>query len=41
MLPAFLRRRLLRYEHFVQAKPAGSEPHGDLFEGLDQEKMGH
>jgi LmbE family N-acetylglucosaminyl deacetylase len=34
VLPAFLRRRLLRYEHFVQAKPAGAKVHGDLFEGL-------
>jgi LmbE family N-acetylglucosaminyl deacetylase len=34
-LPAFVQRRLLRYEHFVQARPAGAEPHGDLFEGLE------
>jgi LmbE family N-acetylglucosaminyl deacetylase len=34
-MPAFLRRRFMRYEHFVQAEPPGAGPHGDLFEGLD------
>jgi LmbE family N-acetylglucosaminyl deacetylase len=35
MLPSLVRRRFMRYEHFVQAEPPGAKPHGDLFEGLD------
>ena len=34
-LPAFLRRRAMRYEYFVQAHPEDARPHSDLFEGLD------
>jgi LmbE family N-acetylglucosaminyl deacetylase len=32
-LPAFIRRRFLRYEFFVQFEPPGAGPHSDLFEG--------
>ncbi len=35
MFPKLLRRKFLRYEHFVQARPAGAGPHGDLFEGFE------
>ena len=35
ILPAFARRRLMRYEHFVQAQPAGARPHRGLLEGLE------
>lgn len=34
-LPAFLRRRAMRYEHFVQAHPEDARSHSDLFAGLD------
>jgi LmbE family N-acetylglucosaminyl deacetylase len=34
MFPGFVQRRLLRYEYFVQAWPAGGGRHRDLFEGL-------
>jgi LmbE family N-acetylglucosaminyl deacetylase len=33
-LPAFLRRRFMRYEFLVQLEPPGAGPHRDLFEGL-------
>jgi LmbE family N-acetylglucosaminyl deacetylase len=33
--PAFLARRFLRYENFVQAQPPGAHTHKDLFEGLE------
>jgi LmbE family N-acetylglucosaminyl deacetylase len=32
-LPAFIRRRYLRFEFFVQLEPPGAGPHSDLFEG--------
>jgi LmbE family N-acetylglucosaminyl deacetylase len=35
-LPAFIRRRFLRFEFFVQLEPPGAGPHSDLFEGLDE-----
>ena len=35
LLPAFIRHRFLRYEHFVQARPPGAGSHGDFFEGLE------
>ncbi|MBC8446347.1 MAG: PIG-L family deacetylase [Chloroflexi bacterium] len=34
-LPAWLSRRAMRHEHFVQAYPEGGRQHGDLFEGFD------
>jgi len=34
MLPTFMRRRLMRYEYFVQAQPPIARRHADLFEGL-------
>lgn len=34
-LPGFLRRRLQRYEYFVQAYPLDAVPHDDLFAGLE------
>ena len=35
LLPAFLRRRFMRYEYLVQLEPPGARPHSDLFEGLE------
>ena len=35
-MPGFVRRRLQRYEHFVQIYPPGAQRHNDLFEGLDK-----
>ena len=35
MLPAFLRRRLMRYEFFVQLEPPDAQPHTDFFQGLE------
>jgi LmbE family N-acetylglucosaminyl deacetylase len=32
--PTRVRRRFMRYEHFVQARPSEARPHRDLFEGL-------
>ena len=34
VLPGFLRRRIMRYEHYVQAWPQGAQRHDSLFEGL-------
>lgn len=34
-LPAFLRRRFMRYEFLMQLEPPGAGPHSDLFDGLD------
>ena len=34
-LPAFLRRRFMRYEFYMQIEPAGGGRHSDLFEGLE------
>ncbi len=34
-LPAFLRRRFMRYEFLMQLEPPGAAPHTDLFEDLD------
>jgi LmbE family N-acetylglucosaminyl deacetylase/8-oxo-dGTP pyrophosphatase MutT (NUDIX family) len=39
MLPAFLRHRFQRYEHFVQIEPPDVRPHSDLFEGLEKEQF--
>jgi LmbE family N-acetylglucosaminyl deacetylase len=35
LMPAFLRRRFMRYEFFVQLEPPGAGPHRDLFEGME------
>jgi N-acetyl-1-D-myo-inositol-2-amino-2-deoxy-alpha-D-glucopyranoside deacetylase len=37
-IPAFARRRLLRYEYFVQARPSGARSHQDLFAGLELDR---
>jgi len=34
-LPAFLHRRAMRYEYFVQAHPEDARSHSDLFADLD------
>ncbi|GAB4529200.1 MAG: PIG-L family deacetylase [Anaerolineae bacterium] len=34
-LPAFLRRRFMRYEFLAQLEPPGAGPHYDVFEGLE------
>ncbi len=34
--PAFLGRRAMAYEHFIQVLPAGARRHSDLFEGLEE-----
>jgi LmbE family N-acetylglucosaminyl deacetylase len=39
ILPAFLRRRFMRYEFFVQLEPPGAQPHTDLLAGLDVEDL--
>jgi len=36
-LPAFLRRRFMRYEFFMQLEPSRAQPHSELFEGLEEE----
>jgi LmbE family N-acetylglucosaminyl deacetylase len=35
-LPAFVRRRFMRYEFLTQLEPPGGGRHSDLFEGLGQ-----
>lgn len=35
ILPMFVRRRFLRYEYFVQARPSTTRRHADLFDGLE------
>lgn len=35
VVPSFLRRRFMRYEHYVQARPPTSRRCSDLFEGLE------
>ncbi len=34
--PAFLGRRAMAYEHFIQVLPPGARRHRDLFEGLEE-----
>jgi LmbE family N-acetylglucosaminyl deacetylase len=34
VVPSFLRRRFMRYEYYVQARPPTSQRYSDLFEGL-------
>jgi LmbE family N-acetylglucosaminyl deacetylase len=39
MLPGFLRRWIMRHEHFMQAYPSDTGKHQDLFEGLDTSRQ--